>query len=193
MGVKGIGEGGLSYIYRKVGEAVSGVPCRDEIVTAATVHGNTYELDAIRMFAAKQNTAFPILQKMVVDADSGFGTTPDAIWIVNESEDGTAYNAKTIEAKCPYSFDAYIRLWKCKTPEDVKKEEPKYFWQILDQLLVCDCLVGYLVVYQPFFKFGQLNIVEFRKINLIPDFKLLGERKKLAVEIFNDTRNQLMQ
>ena len=48
MGAKGIGEGGLSYIYRKVGEEICGIPQRREISTEATEHGNLYETENLR-------------------------------------------------------------------------------------------------------------------------------------------------
>jgi hypothetical protein len=192
MGAKGIGEGGLSYIYRKVGESVSGIAARDEVTTAATVHGNTYELEAIKRFGLLQGQNFPVIQRMIFNEETGYASTPDAIWIEKESTDGLAYMAKTIECKCPYSYDGYIRLWKCKTALDVKKEFPAWYWQVIDQLSVCDCLHGFLVCFQPYFKVGQIGVVEFRKIDLVADFKLLTERKALATEIFNNTRNEML-
>jgi len=36
MAEKGIGSAGLNYIYRKVGEAMTGMKCRPDISTAAT-------------------------------------------------------------------------------------------------------------------------------------------------------------
>jgi len=196
MGEKGIGVGGYSYIYRKVGEELSGRPAKDDVLTAATAHGNEYELEGLKLFCERKEVPlfdgkYPIIQRLVTNGER-FGSTPDGIWVLNESEDGLSYNVRTIEMKCPYSFDGYIKLWKCKTPVEVKKVEPKYYWQILDQMVVCDCLQGFLGVYQPFFKVGQLNIVEFRKIDLVPDFKLLIERKNQAVEIFNQVRSELM-
>jgi len=192
MGAKGLGDTGLKYIYRKVGEELTGMPCRKEISTEATEHGHLYEPENLLKFGQKMSIDFLVTQKLIVPINSRFGSTPDAIIVLNESVDKLSYNVSTVEAKCPSSYDAYITLWKCKTPDDVKRVDPKYYWQVLHQMMVCDCLKGYLSIYHPFFKAGQLNIIEFKKIDLIQDFKLMSERGKLAVEIFESTRNEMM-
>jgi len=132
-----------------------------------------------------------LVQRLILDEDGMCGGTPDGLIVLNESLDKTAYNVQTCEIKCPLSFDGYIRLWKCRTPEDLKKEERSYFYQVCHQMLLCDALVGYFICYHPFFKSGQMNIIEFRKINLIPEFKLMNDRKAEAIKIFNETINQL--
>lgn len=192
MGAKGIGEGGYSYIYRKVGEELSGLPCRREISTEATEHGNVYETENLRKFGEKMGLNFVVTQTLIRPKDSRFASTPDALIDFGESQDGTERNVHVVECKCPLSFDAYIRLWKCKTPEQVKKDTPAYYWQCLHQMLVADSLVGYLSVYHPHFRAGQLNIVQFKKINLIEDFKLLNQRCQEALCIFEETRDEML-
>ncbi len=192
MGAKGLGETGLKYIYRKIGEELTGIPCRKEISTEATEHGHQYEPENLLKFGQKMGIDFLVTQKLIVPVNGRIGSTPDAIWVLNESEDKLSYNVCTVEAKCPPSYDNYIGLWKCKTPADVKKFEPKYYWQVLHQMMVCDCLRGYLSIYHPHFKVGQLNVIEFRKIDLVPEFKLMAERSKEALEIFESTRNEMM-
>ena len=56
----------------------------------------------------------------------------------------------------------------------------------------CDALKGYLVYFHPDFRAGGLRIIEFRKIELITDFKLLTARKELAIKMFEESRNILM-
>ena len=192
MGAKGISEGGLSYVYRKIGEELTGLPCRREVSTEATEHGNLYEMENLKMFGNKMGLEFMITQKLITPPDSRHSSTPDALIVHSESQDGLCYNVSTVEAKCPMSYDGYIKLWKCKTPMDVKSKEPKYFYQILHQMWVCGALVGYLSVYHPHFKAGQLNIVEFKKIDLLDEFKLLTQRGKEAIEIFESVRNEML-
>ena len=193
MAKEGIGKGGYSYIYRKVGEALSGRPAKDDVVVNATEHGLDYEREGLKKFGKQAGLKGAVLvQKLIID-DERCGGTPDGILILNDSEDGLYHNVKTIEVKCPYSFDGYIRAWKCKTPADLKKEKPDWYWQVLHQMFICDCLQGYFVAYQPFFSKGGLNVIEFRKIDLVPEFKLIAERKQQAISIFESTFKELTQ
>lgn len=192
MGERGIGQSGLNYIYRKVGEKISGRSSKQDISTAATEHGLNYEREGLVAFGKKIGIESLLVQRLILDDDGYCGGTPDGLIVLNESTDKLSYNVKTVEIKCPYTFDNYIRLWKCKTPQDLKKEESKYFWQVISQLDLCDCLQGYFVCYMPFFEKGNLNIIEFKKIDLINDFKLLAQRKNEAIKIFNETISELI-
>ena len=191
MAEKGIGSAGLNYIYRKVGEAMTGMKSRTDISTPATEHGLTYEREGLIKFGKQMGLESLLVQRLILDEDGYCGGTPDGLIVLGESVDKLYYNVQTVEIKCPLSFDGYIRLFKCKTPEDLKREERAYFYQILHQMYICDCLIGYGVFYHPFFKSGQMNVIEFRKINLVPEFKLIAERKLQAIEIFNSTIKEL--
>jgi hypothetical protein len=191
-GDKDITEAGRRYVYRKVGEELTGKPCRNEISTEATEHGHLYEPEAILKFGQHMQLDFLVTQKLIVPPDSRQGSTPDAIWVVKESEDKTAYNVRTVEVKCPPSFDNYICLWNCNSPADVKRVEKKYYWQVMHQMYVCQALDGYLVVYHPHFRAGQMNIIHFRKLNLLPEFKLLDARLKEAELVFDQQRSLMI-
>ncbi len=191
MAEKGIGSTGLNYIYRKVGELMTGMKCRPDISTPATEHGLSYEREGLIKFGEKMGLQSLLVQRLILDEDGRCGGTPDGLIVLNESTDGLSLNVQTCEIKCPLSFDGYIRLWKCRTPEDLKKEERSYYFQVLHQMLLCDALVGWFICYHPFFKSGQMNIIEFRKINLIPEFKLMNDRKQQAIKIFNDIKQEL--
>lgn len=187
MAPKGIGVAAMNYIYRKVGERLTGVPCRKEIFTSATEHGHEYEPENLKMFGREMGLEFLVTQKLITDPTPGsmFGSTPDAIWVLNESVDKTMYNVSTVEAKCPVAYDRFIELWNCDTPEHIKKVEPIYYFQVLHQMKMCDALKGYLSIYNPFFKAGQQNIIEFKKIDLVPEFTLMEQRGKEACQIFD--------
>ena len=191
MAEKGIGSAGLNYIYRKVGERMTGMKCKTDISTIATEHGLTYEREGLIKFGKQMGLESLLVQGLIIDEDGYCGGTPDGLIVLGESVDKLYYNVQTVEIKCPLSFDGYIRLFKCKTPEDLKREERAYFYQILHQMYICDCLIGYGVFYHPFFKSGQMNVIEFRKINLVPEFKLIAERKLQAIEIFYSTIKEL--
>ena len=191
MGDKFPTEAAMNYLYRKIGEELSGLPCKDDIDNAATKHGNLYEPEALRLFADMNKLPFLITQSLISPIDSRFSCTPDAIIIKNETQD--SYAVETVETKCPYSFDAYIKLFMCENPGDVLKVEKKYFWQVIDQMYICDALMGYLVIYQPMFKAGKIKVIPFRKLDLLPFFKTLKERKELAEAKFIEVRDKLLQ
>jgi len=55
----------------------------------------------------------------------------------------------------------------------------------------CGSAVGYLAFYHPLFpKEANMRIIEFEKIKLWDDFKLLKERKLIAVQKFNEIITQ---
>lgn len=192
MGEKFETIGSINYIYRKVGEDLSGLPCRDEIYNDATEHGHTYEKENLLQLGRIQGLEFMIKQRLIAPEDSRFGCTPDALIYHKESIDKLYDDVSTVEAKCPKSYDGYIRLALCDTPEQVLAYKSAYFWQVLFQMDLCGALRGYLCVFQPFFKFGGVKVIEFRKIHLTPYFKLLATRKEMAEAKFNDVRRQLI-
>lgn len=202
MAKEGIGKGGYSYIYRKVGEVLSGRKSKDNVSATATDHGLDYEREGLMKFGEmmKFDGVKMLVQRLVLDEDERCGGTPDGLIILNDSIDGLSHNVQSVEIKCPYSFDGYIRAWQCKTPADLKKLKPDWYWQKLHQMALCDCLDGYFVVYQPYFSKGQMNVIKFNKVEIVQttttkeksnDFKLINERKKEAIQIFNDTLNEL--
>lgn len=192
MGEKPFTVGAMSYIYRKVGEELTGLPCRDQVDSIATEHGHKFEEPAIKLFAEIKGINILVTQKLIFAPDTRCSCTPDVIIPISESEDKLFWQVETGEVKCPLSYDAYIGLARCKTPEDIKKENKIYYWQKLDQMDNCDALKGYFIIYHPFFKAGGINIVDFRKKDLILDFKLLKERKLSAVAKFNEVRDELL-
>ncbi len=192
MGDKWPTVGATNYCYRKVGEELTGISCRDEIDTNATKHGLMYENHAIRKYAQSIGVDFVIVQKLIFSPESRFACTPDFLIVHNESQDQLSYNVSTGEVKCPITFDGYINLFMCDTPEQVKAYSKAYYWQVLMQMYVCDALRGYLIAYHPDFKAGQMKVVEFRKINLMPDFKLLEQRMELGLAKFEEVRSKLL-
>jgi len=201
MGEDKIGKTGLNYIYKKVGEAMTGMSSKQDFSSAATEHGLNYEREGLVEFGRKmisegkmkENTEVKV-QRLIFDDDGRTCGTPDGLWVMSEKE--YSLTVRCIEVKCPFSFDGYIRLWKCKTPADVKKIERegiKYYWQVIHQLTLCKSLIGYLVAYQPFFSSGKINVIEFNTEDkeIVADMKKVNERKKEAIEIFDNIYKEL--
>jgi hypothetical protein len=200
----GLTEGSISYIRRKVGEELTGKPCREEFITPATAHGHMHEAAAVRKFGKAQGLQFIIVQQLIVIPGTRFGGTPDGLIVLRESPDGLEYEVETVEVKCPPSFDAYIGLFECETPAALKKENREYYWQVLDQMLICGAKRGHFVLYHPDFKAGNHKSMCFDP--LVPvldssgkktwpiraDLLLLQQRKQQGLDKFDDIRAKLM-
>lgn len=182
----------FTYVYNKVGEEMTGIAARDEADTAATRHGLIFENEAIRKYGESAGLSFVVVQKLISAPDSRFGCTPDFLVVHAEALDKTSYEVSTGEVKCPITYNAFIRLWLCDSPEDVLREEKKYFWQVVSQMHLCGALKGYLIIYHPDFKSGNMKVIEFRKVKLVKYFTLMAERLKLAEEKFIEIRDKFL-
>lgn len=185
----------VAYVYQKAGELITGktTSVEDDIIEDEnTSWGREYEPAAIRKFGQKMGIQFLVTQKLIMNEDTHFSSTPDAIWIhgaslLREAE----YNVSTLEVKCPRKYPRYIPLWKCNTPEDLKKYSKKYYWQVLDQMDNCDSAVGYFACFHPLFPpETNMKIIEFRKIDMWDEFKRLKERKALFVKFLEEIRQE---
>ena len=194
MADKEYSSGFMSYIYQKVGEELTGVSVDEEdaVETEAMRWGLFYESEALQKFGKMKGLDFLIVQQLITVPDTRFGSTPDGLVVHNESADGTAYNVSTVEVKCFPTYNRYIPLALAKTPADVRKVNSTVYWQVIDQMDNCDCLIGYLVVYHPKFKAGNLSVIEFKKSALLEEFRFLKERKRMATEKFEEVREKLI-
>lgn len=176
----------MSYIREKVGEAITRVPAEKEIDNDTTRHGILYEPEAIKKFGEKMGIEFLVTQKMICNPESMFSATPDCIWVKRENSDGLSYEVSCGEVKCFPTYSHYVEMAECETPEDVLKADDDVFWQIVAQMVECDCLVGYAIFYHPDFPEdkGGLRIIEFRKMALIDRFKFYMQRRNEAVGEF---------
>jgi len=200
VGEKFLTAGCLSYIYRKVGEGISGIPVRKEIETEATAHGNIYEPEAIRKYAVSKGLQFVVTRKFIYNPNTQFGCTPDFIIVESESTDKLAYNVITGEVKCPPTYDNFVAISLCDHPLELKKIKPAYYWQCIDQLDECGTLRGIFVAYHPDFGEAQLKEIPFRvmwkdqngKFPIQEDLTLLRQRKQMAVEEYNKITAKLL-
>lgn len=193
----------ISYIRKKVGEELTGKSAYREIDTEDTRWGGFYEAEAITKFAKSIGVSFLVVQQLVTDATGRFGGTPDGIIPVRESPDKTEYEVKTVEVKCPPTFDNYILLFECETPQDLKVAKKEYYWQVIDQMDLCGCLEGYFVAYHPEFKAGNMRVIEFSAMKpsivdgkktypIYEDLKQLRKCKEWALDEFDRLRNKML-
>lgn len=190
MAQKPMTEGAITYIDQKASEFITKqTMAEDEVFEDEnTAWGNQYENEALQVFGSIKKLQYLVTQKMIYDPKTRFSSTPDALWIIDSSVlKENHYNVASVEAKCPRKYARFLLLWRCATPADLKKESKTYYWQVLDQMDNCNAALGYFIAYHPLFPKGKnARIIEFRKIDLWDDFKLLQQRKKMALERFNE-------
>lgn len=198
------GSGFMRFVREKVGEELTGQSAKGEIDTDATRWGNFYEAEAITKFGRQMGLEFLVTQQLVADPKSRFGCTPDGLIPIRESPDKTEWEVKTVEVKCPPTFANYIELFECETPQDLKRANDVYYWQVLDQMDNCEALEAYFVAYHPDFKRGNMKILPIsanysiigkkgKEFPIFQDLKYLRERKKLAEETFDIIRAKLLK
>lgn len=179
------------YVLRKVYEELSGLPSKDPVNTSATEHGHKYEAEGIREYGKLIGLEFVVVQKLIHAEGARFSATPDFLIYHNESQDKQFWNVTTGEVKCPLG-ENFMALALCKTPSEVLKVNKVYYYQVLFQMDACDSLNGVLVIYNPFVKVGKLNVINFRKLELRAEFKLIAERKIMAEQQFNKIRDEFL-
>lgn len=198
-----VGSGFQKYVRTKVGEEVTGKSAKGEIDVEATRWGGFYEAEAVKKFGRKMGLEFMIVQQLVTEDGSRFGSTPDGLIVTRISPDDTEYEVETTEVKCPITFDNYLLLFECQTPQDLKAAKKEYYWQVLDQMDNCESLKGHFVAYHPDFKAGNMRHIEFstnqfimkgtqKEFPIYQDLKLLREKKRQAVDAFELLRDKLM-
>ena len=187
MGEKALSIGAMSYIHQKAGEFITGQTLAEDegpIEDENTVWGLQTEPEALNRFGVAKKIKYLVTQKVIFQPGGRTSSTPDALWIIDSSvlkED--CYNVATVEVKCPRKYHRFFPLYAIKTPAELKKSYSGYFWQVIDQMSTCSAAIGYFVCYHPLFPAGKnMNIIEFRKIDLWDEFALLEKRKEQAVQ-----------
>jgi hypothetical protein len=195
MGEKGLTTGAFTYIDQKLGEEMTGhaISDEDEIEDENTAWGNQYEPIAIGEFHIRNKVEFLVTQKLIHAPNSRYSSTPDAIWVHGLASNQEEYNVSTLEVKCPRKFHRFNKLYRCNTPHDLLKAEPRYFWQVIDQMENCDSAIGYFAAYHPLYP-AKCNFkqIQFKKIDLWDDFKKLKTRKSEAEQLLIKWKNEFM-
>lgn len=194
----------MSYVREKVGESITRLSAEKEIDTDDTRWGIVYEPEAIRKFAERMGIKMLVTQRAVHESGSMFVSTPDAIWVKNETADKLAYEVSCAEIKCFPTFTHHVEMLECHSSADLRAADPDVYWQVLSHMDkdACDCLTGYAVFYHPDFPLdkGGLHYIEFKKmlkdINgtypIVEDLKFLRQRKEQAMYEFNRIKSLIL-
>lgn len=171
------------YIHKKAGEVItSSRRAIDQSDVDACLWGQKYQPVALSIFTKVMDGLFKyeemVTNKMVLDIEKRTITVPDAIFIKKNQDEG--YSARVLEIKCPITYNNFIELLICETPADILSANPEYYWQMIDEMLVCGSAVGYFMVYHPDFEENGYRIVEFNICDVKKDMTQLKEAKSVA-------------
>lgn len=196
-----IPDGGLTYLYNKAGEIITGKRFDAEIFNDNINHGNALEAEAIEWSAKKiglpiiRNTERGNTHRLIYINDYA-SCTPDAL--LSNSVSGNIFpdddhiDIVPLEVKSPLQHHRFVRLLKCKTPADLKKEEKKYYWQVLFQMAGCESARGFFGVYSDIF--GNCgNTIEFKQLEVWDDMKLLKKVLNKSIEELKNTVNYVRE
>lgn len=189
---EGIGVGGTNYIRSKVGEKISGVSSERNITTEGTQWGVINEPIAVKEFQEEYEIPVLITDKHLVESEY-YAVTPDGLLILRDF--GDSYDCETLESKSYQTYATHIQHCECTKPLEIKKINPQLFWQVIMQMYVADTIKGNAIFFHPDFpKSSKLRLhrVEFRKIELVPEFKLFKERLAEAERIFKEKYNHFL-
>lgn len=179
MGVKGLGETGLTYIKTKVAESL-GV-YEEEVTSKAINWGNENEYEAKEYYsiAFKKEILTPDFIKASWSNDAG--CTPDGL-ISGEK--------KGIEIKCPFVPSNHIDNLLIKSQKDLKDLRKEYYWQIVMCMAVLDYDKWDFVSYDPRFT-GYNRMVSVEILRDATDEALLKSRIEEASIIKHNILKEL--
>lgn len=190
---KGLGDTALTYIRRKVIERIEKRCFDTPIANFSTEWGRDQEPHALKAFRKwlekKLGKDIIFIRPSVIQFDELFACTPDACVITNHKlitdANDTGYYVEPVEAKC-LQVDGHLKLLRCITPHHLKEAYPDYFYQTVSQIEFTGALKGYFIAYNPeFTDWRRLHVIEFRKIDMLDDFKFFNTRKEEARILYN--------
>jgi len=137
---KGLGEGGDTYIKKKVADFIFGQ--QEEIDTFAMQWGRKYE---------------PVAREALRDELKCWDEHTEAGLIVNSEypncacspDDLNVSQRYGVEIKCPLSYTNHTSFLFCKNGSDLKKENDQYYWQIQFSLMISEYKFWYFCSYHP--------------------------------------------
>lgn len=163
MKPKGIGEGGMTYIYEKAGELMTG-KIKEIPVSYSMQWGIDNEPLALQHLEAVLNTNFPESDSVVKGIICG---TPDRIGV---------------EIKCP-NTDTHLYYGSMLSGNDLKSCKPEYYWQIQTYMYLFDRKNWLFVSYDPRVLIPKKQMFVFTVDRNDADILLLNQRVLQAGEI----------
>jgi hypothetical protein len=176
MGAKGLGKTGETYVYEKVAEYLTGLPCKEEFSAASTNWGKEYEPEAKLHFEAA--TGQKILPATTIS--NGFiSGTPDGLLV----DCG-------FEIKCPFNSGNHLKNLLMSNEQDLLDLRPEYYWQILSYMWLTRLNSWKFCSYDPRFKEEKRMLILNVKLHEL-NLELMKNRVTEAKLMFENILSKL--
>lgn len=187
MGAKGMGKTGETYIFEKVSEFLTGLPCKEEFSSAATAWGIEHEDEAKQYFEAA--TGLKVAAIGTISNDMIVGT-PDGIIKVDtgfeiKCPDGIIKVDVGFEIKCPYNSGNHVKNLMMQSANDLLDLRPEYYWQCVSYMWLTDLKAWKFCSYDPRFKEEKRMLILNLTLN-DDHLTLLKQRVTEAKLMFNN-------
>ena len=139
----------------------------------STDHGTLWEDTARNRYA--EMMGYEVLQVGFVPYEKYpnlVGCSPDGM--IRQENGG-------LEIKCPFTLEKHLQHFLYTNPDELKENEPAYFWQCVDGMLMTGCDFWDFVSFNPYVsKSKQMKILRIPRRD--EDISLLESRIDLAVD-----------
>ena len=187
VGAKGLTQGSMSYIEKKLGEFLSGT--YDEVDSKAMAWGREHEPVAGRLLEKAMGVNLLQIGGITNSFYPNTVISPDRISETNFLNP----DVFGVEIKCPMTLGnhaCYIPLLDSSIKDKgslLKKINSDYYWQVQGSMLISGIKQWYFVSYQPFFTAKKDLRLIVAKIEFNQkDCDLLAERLEQANEVLNE-------
>jgi putative phage-type endonuclease len=171
MGIKGLGDTGLTYIMEKVSEELTGT--FEYFENSATRWGVEHEPEARNYFELEKECEVEKIDTLIPEWSDQVGASPDGK-ILGEK--------KGIEIKCPEKSTNHIKNLIIKTQDDFKNFRKEYYWQVQMGLMITEFESWYFISYDPRFT-GNLRMFQIEIYPDKADLIILKNRIEEAITI----------
>lgn len=179
MSQRGLGKTGESYIWEKVTEELGGeIP---PIFSKAMEHGTITEPFAKEHYMKAFGCTILDQPFYIADWCDQAGASPDGFVVTEES--GSVN--KFCEIKCPYIPTNHLKHLMLSSQEELKSENPEYYWQIQMVAAVTGIPNCDFISYSDSFE-GKLRMMVMTVYANDTDIALLKSRVLEAVKIKNE-------
>lgn len=180
-----IGQGGLNYIHKKIGEILTQIVEDDVPDTDDIMRGRANEPDAIARYC--EITGETVHDSLLFEYNAiASGTTDGQL---TESDNQTIRGI--IEAKSPRP-NKHIQVLAVDAPIELKAIDPQYWNQTQANMLFCECEQGDFISYNDTIKHRDLQI---RIVRMYPDMdwrKQLFELVEFTAELMNKQLTKIL-
>lgn len=177
-----LSDGAKTYAKEVAVEMLTQFQETPELKVPHILWGKEQEVNAVSRLAFERDLEITNVGKeqVFVSCDSHSGSTPDGVIIDND------LSSKTLEVKCPDSKTHAEYIVNIRNAETLKETEPKYYWQMQDQMRHTGAVSGLFVSYDPRFdeEDEQLHVVFIERST--KDIALIEKQLVLAVNFCDE-------